>query len=164
MGKLATLALGLVFICTGAARGGFIGELETFDGTSKDAATWVEYVNRGSTITQNDALFLNAGSGGNPDYTTKIAPITAGGYVEAQLTVNSFVFTEGQSANAWIALSTDSGGTANGAPFDTRYISLEYDVYPYPVPGPSPSFLMLDLTNGGGSGHYLQPVASAPMN
>jgi hypothetical protein len=68
-------------------RAGFVGGVETFDGSTLDLSTWTAFVPYGGTVTQNNTVTVTSPAVGAPvTYTTRLATVHPGGWVEADIT------------------------------------------------------------------------------
>lgn len=97
--------------------------IERFDGTVKDLATWEQRTLGGSSIVQDDAITFATGPNDSPEYTTRAARIPVGGFVRATIRVDNIT---GPRASGYLALTSNSSGTASPFLSDTYSLYLQF--------------------------------------
>jgi len=146
------------------ARGAFVNNVETFDGTSKDTTTWEEFT-RGSAITQDGKLTLDASvdpSFGHADYTTRQVTVGVGGFVQADVTVRWKRFADlshAKADDAWVALTTNSAGAGDVIFHDSYALSTQEEFDSFDDSGYW-SGNWYQASHGSGSGN----VSGHPLN
>jgi hypothetical protein len=145
--RLAHCAAALV-ICTllaSTSRAAFTAGVERFDGTVKDLATWEEMaIFDGSSISQNDALFMHAPYAA--DFTTRELKIGLNQGFSAEMTMLSS--EPGFTGDAWVALTTNSRGTTAHMNLDSHVLAAEFNVF-------YESIFAFDIANGDGTGSVI---------
>lgn len=124
MRSLVIVSVFCAFAAAPLAPAAFIGGIESFNGTTKDAATWEE--RNGAGISQNDLLHLDV-DGGIPgitqaDYNTISQTVGVGEKVRVTVTPLS----ANSSGAAALILTTNSQGTAVRPLDDSRYLAVFY--------------------------------------
>ena len=130
MKKMSFVTIGLVVLLVSGslASAAFVSGTEEFNGPYKDTSTWESYIGfypDQGTISQNDALTVDATGGLNCDYTTKTLTVGVGDVVNVEVKPT----VAEQWAGGGLYLTNDSQGTGNRTPSDTRYISVSWNNY-----------------------------------
>ena len=121
---------GCLALCLAAARpaaGAFVNGVETFDGTTKDPATWDEYNQFDNAITQNDAINFRfvlppspATGSVRADYTARTAPVGVGQGASVDVRVN----TASAPISVWFHLTDNTDGPDQSVFLDDNFIDL----------------------------------------
>jgi hypothetical protein len=129
----------------------FVGNVERFDGTVKDTATWQEYLSSSlnGAITQNDVLTIATTGGGSisGDFTTKSLKVGVGGTVRADLRINSVA----GAVSPALFLTDNSAGATNSTAFDNNLLELSFS-------SGGPGFNAMRGSGGSGNGQLFNPT------
>lgn len=120
---LKVLLLGLVLAWAGTAQAGFVGGVESFDGTGKDTDTWEEYTADGGSASRDYEGILQLDT--KADYTTKTFTVGVGEYVRVYLNANS----AGYYGINCLFLTNDSLGTTGRTVDDSRLLAVMWSNY-----------------------------------
>src|SRR5437867_3558514 len=102
-----TGGLSLLLASPLVARAAFVNNVEHFDGTVKDSATWSEYKDgTGNLISQSDQLFINSANGFHAAYRALPATVGVGGFVQVKARLTGVSTDPGEQPDVFFALNS----------------------------------------------------------